>query len=190
MLRRVVGQLDLLRDRVPARNRGRARVERRTVNTLATSLPELLAREPVITPARSALGAVGAVRAVLPVNIPATQDALIEAVLGRLLLRVGGEVGGVGELVDEGLVLADAVGEHAAVVAVVVDAPLDGDDVARRVGLDDFVAPGLAGLVVVDAHAGVVAAGAAAANGGGVEVGPRCNRFQDGALGAGVSAGL
>ena len=45
-------------------------------------------------------------------------------------------------------------------------------------------------MVVVDAHAGVVAAGAAAADFGGVEAGPGFDGFEDLAFGAGVFSGL
>lgn len=47
-----------------------------------------------------------------------------------------------------------------------------------------------AGLVVVDADAGVVATWSASADLGGFEVGPCGDRFEDGAFGAGVDAGL
>lgn len=75
-------------------------------------------------------------------------------------------------------------------VAVVVDAPLDVDDVAGGVGLDGRGAPGAGGEVVVDAVAGVVAAGAGAADGGSVEVGPGLYGLEDLALWAGVRAVL
>ncbi len=161
--------------------------------TLAATVavgPESVAGKPVIPPAGLTLAAVWAVVAGLAVDVVAVEEALLEAVLGGLLLRVGGQIARVKELVDELLVLADAVREHAAVVPVVVDAPLDLDDLAGPVGRDGSGAPRGARLVVVDADARVVAAGPVAAHDGGVEVRPRRYWLLDGALGAGIGAGL
>jgi len=77
------------------------------------------------------------------------------------------------------------------VVAVVVDAPLDVDGLAGRVLGDRSVAPEAgARLVVVDADAGVVSARSAAAGRGSLEVGPRRDGLEDGALRAGVDTRL
>ena len=75
-------------------------------------------------------------------------------------------------------------------VTVVVDAPLHLNDVPGRVGRNRVRAPRCAGLVVVDAHAGVVATWAVAAYFRGVQIGPGGDRLLDRALGAGISAGL
>lgn len=175
MLRRVVWNLHLLGNSIPTGNGGLARIQLRPVNTLTATVGislERITRKPVITPTSLVLRAVRAISTLLPVNIRTLQLALQETVLGGLLLVLCREVVRVQELVDQGLVLADAVGEHAAVVAVIVDAPLHLDHVAGRIGLHDLIAPVVAGLVVVDAHAGVVAAGSAAADLGAFEVGP------------------
>lgn len=168
MVGNVIRDLDLGADREPARDGRVARVERRTVNALAPPSLKLLAREPVVPPARLARAAVLAVRTRLALDVCAWQHALLEAVLRGLLLLEGGQVVGVEKLVDDGLVLADAVGEHASVVAVVVDAPLDVNDIAGFVCRDRGLAPVGAGLVVVDTYTGVVAAGAGAGYLGGI----------------------
>lgn len=61
-------------------------------------------------------------------DIGAVERAGFEAGFGGLLLGLSRDVAGGDQLVDELLVLADAVGEHASVVAVVVDAPLSVGD--------------------------------------------------------------
>jgi hypothetical protein len=76
------------------------------------------------------------------------------------------------------------------VVAVVVDAPLHGDDLPGGVGCHGREAPVCGGIVVVDADARVVAAGAGAGDGRGVEVGPGGDGLEDGAFGAGVDSDL
>lgn len=176
MLGRVLRNLHLLGNSIPTSNRRLTRVQLRPVNTLTATVGirlERITRKPVIAPTRLVLRAVRAIPTLLAINVRALQLTFQETVLGGLLLGLGGEVAGVQELVDQGLVLADPVGEHAAVVAVVVDAPLHLDHVAGGVGLHDLIAPAVAGLVVVDADAGVVAAGSAAADLRGFEVGPR-----------------
>jgi hypothetical protein len=184
----VVGDLDLLRHRVPARNTGIARVQRRVVNPPALRVVEPLARKPVVPPARLSLRTIWTVVAGLAADVGAGQLALREAVFGCLFLRISGQIPGRGEFVDEGLVLADAVREHAAVVAVVVETPLHIDDVAGLIGRNGGLAPDVAGLVVVDGYASIVAAGARAADEGGVEGGPGSYRLEDSTFGAGVFA--
>ena len=188
VVRHVVRDLDLLRHSIPARNTCIARVQRRVVNPLALRVVEPLAGKPVVPPARLPLRTIRTVITGLPTDVSARQLALREAVFGCLLLRIGGQIPWCGELVDEGLVLADAVREHAAVVAVVVDTPFHVDDVAGLVGRDGGLAPDVAGLVVVDRYAGVVAAGARAADEGGVEGRPGGYRLENGTFRAGVFA--
>ena len=123
-------------------------------------------------------------------HVGARKRASLKAVFGGLLLGFGGKISGRDELVDEGLVLTDAVAEHAAVVAVVIDAPLDIDDLASRVGDHGRVAPFCGWLVVVDADSGVVSARATPARSSYIQVWPRGNRLQDGAFRAGIDPGL
>ena len=180
-----VGKLDLLGDSVPSGNAGEAGVVRRSVNTLASSPIaglESIAGEPVVTPARLTLLAVGAESAFLTIDVGAWQDASFEAVLCGLLLFFGREVVRVEELLDQLLVLAHAIGEHSAVVTVVVDAPLDFDDFAGLVRRYDLVAPVLGGLVVVESIAGVVAARPAPTDGCGLQVWPGIDWFENGAF--------
>lgn len=190
MLRHVVGDLDLLRDSVPARNRRGARVELGAINTLAPVLLERVAGKPIIPPARLALRAVGAIPALLPVNIRAAKQPLVETILRRLLLLLSRHVLRIQELVDNLLILADAVREHAAVVAVMIDAPLHLDDLTGRVDGCRLGAPVGGGLVVVNVYPGVETAGAAAADGSGVEVWPGGDGLEDHAFRAGVLSGL
>lgn len=167
MLRRVIRNLHLLGNSIPTGNGRLTRVQLRPVNALTAAVGislKRIARKPVVTPTGLILRAIRTITTLLSINIRTLQLALQEAVLGGLFLGLGREVRRVQELVDQCLVLTDAVGEHAAVVAVVVDAPLHLDHVAGGVGLHDLVAPAVAGLVVVDADAGVVSAGSAAAD--------------------------
>jgi hypothetical protein len=83
---------------------------------------EGIAGEPVC-PLTSRVLTVRVDAAVLAGDIGAVERAGFEACFGGLLLGLGWDVAGGEEFVDELLVLADAVGEHASVVAVVVDAP-------------------------------------------------------------------
>ena len=186
MFRRKVRNLDLLRNRVPARNCCSARVNLRVIDPNTPVFLKGIAREPIIRVTRLPLAAVRAIPALLPIHIRAAQKPLLEAILGLLLFLLGGLVVRVEELVHNVLILADAVGEHAAVVAVVVDAPLDVDDLASGVGGDGLGAPGAGGEVIVDVNTGVVAAGAGAADGGGVEIRPGLNGLENLALWAGV----
>ncbi len=107
-----------------------------------------------------------------------------------MLLSFGGQVAWIQELIDGGLILAEAVGEHAAVVAVVVDTPLNIDSVAGLVGLDGFLAPVCAGLVVVDTDALVVSARSHTSNRCLVESGPSIYGLKDSALWASIGASL
>lgn len=165
-------QSNLLGNGVSTSDGGRAGVESRAVDALAAAVAKLLAGEPLVVPAGLALGAVGAVVAGLPGDVGTRQDAGLEAVLGGLLVVVGGRVGGVQELGDDAVVLAEAVGEHAAVVTVGVEAPDDVDGVARSIGLDDLAAPVGSGRVVVDADSGIVTTYTTSANRGRVQVRP------------------
>lgn len=189
-----VGKLDLLGDGETSSNRGVARPAGSIVNALAGATVtgiESIAGEPVVAPTRLTRGAVRAEAAVLARDVGAGKGAPLETVLGGLLLLVGGEIARCEELLDERLILADTVGEHATVVTIVVDAPLDVDGLARRVAGDGRVAPQpSARLVVVDAHAGVVTTGSTAANRSNVKIGPGRDRLENGALGAGVKASL
>lgn len=147
---------------------------------------EAIAREPVIPIARLPSLAVGVVPAGLARDISAVQRACQETVLRGLLLGVSGKVTWRQEFVDEILVFAYAVAEHAPVVAVVVNAPLNFDNVSGIVGYDWCVAPVGRGLVVVYADTGVVATGTAPSYLCGGEIGPRGYGLEDGALGTRV----
>lgn len=125
MLGDVVGDLDLLGHGVTACDGGLAGSQGGTVDALAGSARvrlEGVAGEPVGSLASRVL-AVWVDAAVLAGDVGAVESAGFEACFGGLLLGLGWDVAGCEEFVDELLVLADAVGEHASVVAVVVDAP-------------------------------------------------------------------
>ena len=125
VLGNVVRDLDLLGDGVAACDGSLAGSKGRTVYALAGSSGvclEGVAGEPVGSLASRIL-AVWVDAAVLAGDVGAVERAGFEACFGGLLLSLGWDVAGREELVDELLVLANAVGEHASVVAVVVDAP-------------------------------------------------------------------
>ena len=138
MIRNIIRNLDPLRHRIPPSNRGIARVYRSVVHTPTLRILEALAGKPVVSPTRLPRRTIGTVFASLTTYIRTRQDTLRKTVFCGLFLGFGGQVSRGQELVYERLVLADAVGEHAAVVAVVVDAPLDCDHVAGLVGRDGF----------------------------------------------------
>ena len=193
MVGSVLWKLDLLGHRVATGNTGVARVQLGIVNSLALrpvrSL-EAIARKPIITPAGLALGAVRTVSTLLAIDIRAGQQTCVKAILSSLLLLLSGEVIRVEELVDNSLVLTDPVGEHAAMVAVVVDTPLHFNLFASTVGLHSIGAPVSGWLVVVDTITGVVTTGSAAADWCGVEVGPGGDGFEDRTFRARVDTGL
>lgn len=158
----------------------------RIINTLTSSSVtgfESIASEPVVAPAGLSLLTVRAISAFLTRNIDAWQDTGFEAVLCDLFLLVGWEMVRVEELVDDLLLVTNSINEHSAVVAVIVDTPLNFDLLAGLVRGYNLVAPVLAGLVVVDAVTGVVAAWSASANYCGLQVRPCIDRFEDRAFG-------
>jgi hypothetical protein len=121
----VVGDLDFLGDSVTTCDSSLAGSQSRTIDALASSSGvclESITGEPV-GPLTSRVLAVWVNAAVLAGDIGAVERAGFEACFGGLLLCLGWYVAGREEFVDELLVLADAVGEHASVVAVVVNAP-------------------------------------------------------------------
>jgi hypothetical protein len=165
MIGDIIRHLDFLRHCIAPGNRRVASAQRRVIHALAFRLVpavEAIAGEPVVAIAGLSGGAVGVVAADGAVHVCAGQNPGFETVFGGLLLGVGGDVPGDYERGCEGGVFADPVAEHATVVAIVVDAPLDGDDLPGGIGCDGCEAPVAGGVVVVDAHASVVAAGAGA----------------------------
>lgn len=130
------------------------------------------------------------VTTLLTINVSAGKKSFLETIFSSLLLSFGGDVVWVKKLVDDVLVLTDTVGVHSSMVAVVINAPLDIDNLTGLVGGDRLFAPIGAGPVVVDADSGVVAAWTRPSDFGGVEVWPGGDRLEDGALGACIWAGL
>lgn len=78
-----------------------------------------------------------------------------------MLLLIGGSVSGGQKFVNDGLVLANAITKHAAMVSVVVNAPLYVDDVPRLVGGYWGVAPVARGDIIVNVDSGIETAWAA-----------------------------
>jgi hypothetical protein len=76
------------------------------------------------------------VTARLPSNIGALQLSRLKAVLSCLLLSFSRKVSRRQELVDQGLVLANTITEHAAMITIGVQAPLYIDHVSRLVSYD------------------------------------------------------
>jgi hypothetical protein len=106
------------------------------INALASSATvglESIASEPVITPASLAGRAVGVVATVLAVNVSTGKQTAFETVLGGFLLCLGREISRCQKLINKVLILTDSVAEHASMVPVVVDAPLDIHDLARAI---------------------------------------------------------
>lgn len=136
MGRAVVRDLDFLGDGVTAGDAGVTRSESRVVDTLALGAAEGVAGEPIVAVASLARGAIAAVVTTLTTNVGAGESASLEAGFGSLLLGDGWDIPRGHQLVDEGLVLADTVGEHASVVTVVVDTPLNVDGVTGGIGDD------------------------------------------------------
>lgn len=186
----VLWDLDLGRDSVAAGNGGVAGVLRGIVNSNTSITIESLAGKPVIAVARLILATVRTVAALLPVNISAGQESFFKTVLSSLLLSFGGKVLRIQELVDYVLILADAIREHAAVVAVVVDTPLDFNNLAGRIGRNRLLAPICAGLIVVDTNACIVATWTCAPDLCLIEVWPSCHWLQDSTLRARIRASL
>ena len=91
-------------------------------------------------------------------DISALQFTSLEAVFSSLLLGLRRKVPRRQKFVNEGLILADAVAEHATMVTIGIEAPLYIHDIARFVGDDRLRTPARTGLVVVDGYAGVVPA--------------------------------
>jgi hypothetical protein len=150
----------------------------------------LLTGEPGVVVACLARLAVSAVVAGLPGDIGTGQKASLEAVLGGLFLIVRGRISGVEELVDDGLVLANAVTEHAAVVTVGIETPDYVKRVAGSVGRHDLSAPVCSGCVIVNTNTSIVSTYATSADWRGVQVRPRFNRLEDGTFRASISTGL
>lgn len=194
MLEGVVWNLDLCRYRVAASNRSIARVDWCIVNTSASLAViitfERLASKPIVAMTGLIIGAVRTVVASLAINVGARQDSLLEAILGGLLLSLGGNIVGVEKLVDNVLVLANAVGVHATMVTVVVDAPLDVNNLARFISSYRLFAPVCTRLVVVNTDSSVIAAWATSSDFGLVEIGPGGDWLQDGAFRASIGTSL
>lgn len=177
MLGLVAGELDLLGHCVTAGDGGVARAVRGVVDgDAAAAVGVAFAAKPIGVLA-SGFGAIRATGAVVSGNIGAGKDTLLKARLGLVLLRDSGNVVGVQELVDDILVLADPVAEHAAVVTVVVNAPHDLDSLTSCVGGNGGVSPGCSGRVVVVATPFIVTARAALVDLHLVQIRPRFHRL-------------
>ena len=119
---------------------------------------EPIASEPIISPACLICGTVGAVATSLARDICAIKCPSLETVFGSLLLDIGWEISRSQEFVDKSLILADAVTEHATMVSVVIETPLNVDNVPGRVSDNRCGTPNGARLVVIDADSGVISA--------------------------------
>jgi hypothetical protein len=75
-------------------------------------------------------------------------------------------------------------------VAVVVNTPLNFDDVICCIGGDHRIAPVIAGLVVVDTNSRIVSTWPTSTNLGSFKVGPSSDWFEDGAFGARIDTSL
>lgn len=191
MIRRVVWDLDFPSHGISARDGRIAGAERGAIHALTSrAAVESLAGEPVVAIACLSGRAIGVVVAGGAGHIGTGEETRVETIFRGLFFGRRGHVACSDEFVHEGLVLTDAPAEHAAVVAVVVHAPLDVDGLPGCVGGDGCVTPVCGGVIVVDADASVVAAGTAASNWCGVEIGPRGDGLENGTFGTCVDANL
>lgn len=131
-----------------------------------------------------AFSAISTVPTGLTRDIRTIQRPSFKTIFSGLLLGICWYVSRSQERVDDVLILADSIAEHASMVAVVVETPLNFNSVSGRVGDDWFGAPISAGIVVINADAGIVATWATATDLGGSEVRPRGDRLEDSTLGA------
>lgn len=86
--------------------------------------------------------------------------------------------------------MTDAVGEHAAVVSIVVHAPFYFNNVPAGISGDNRVSPIVTRLVIVHAYSSVVTAWATAADLSCFQVRPCLDWFEDGAFRASVDSSL
>lgn len=187
----VIRNLNLRADSVASSDAGVARVDWRIVNTTTfAALLEAFAGEPVVAPACLSLLTVRIIAAGLSCNIGALQCSSLEAVFCRFLFGLRWKVAWCQELINQGLILAYAVCKHAAMVTVVIDAPLHIYSVASCVCDDGLRSPSWPWLVIVDGNSSVVSAWTTATNGCSIEIRPCRDRFEDRALGARVCASL
>jgi hypothetical protein len=166
-----------------------ARVERRVINALAFRTFKRFASEPVVSPTALTLGTVGTEVTGLPADASTRQYASLEAILSSLLLGFGWKIVGIEEFIDYSLILADAVANHASVIAICIDAHLDVDNVPSIVS-HKRCAPTWTGLIIVDAYASVISARSAATDFGSVDIGPSCHWLEDGTFRACIGTGL
>lgn len=175
---------------VPARDTSVAGVQRRVIQTAALCVRKRIACEPVVAPAWKSRRAIRAEPTVLPSNIRARQNTTLEAVLGCLLLCFCGEITRLEKLVDNALILADAVGKHTTMIAVGIETPLHVNDVTRIVSYDRGRTPAWTGLIVVHAYSRIVTTGTGTAYFCRGEIRPRRHRLEDGAFRASIRARL
>jgi hypothetical protein len=166
-----------------------ARVERRVINALAFRTFKRFASEPVVSPTALTLGTVGTEVTGLPADASTRQYASLEAIFSSLLLGFGWKIVGIEKLVDYSLILADAVANHASVIAICINAHLDVDNVPSLVG-HKRCAPTWTRLIVVDAYASVISARSAATDFGSVDIGPSRHWLEDGTFRACIGTRL
>ena len=188
MIGHVIRNLDLLAHCVSSRNTRVATVQRCIVDALTFTTLKSLTGEPIITVTSIAL-AIGAKVALLSINIGAWKNSLLKAFLSLLLFLLRRNVLWVKKLVHQCLILANAPTKHASMVAIVVNAPLDVNNLASLVSRDGRT-PVWSGLVVVDAHASVVTTWARSSHLSFVKIWERVNWFKNGAFRACVGASL
>jgi len=150
---------------------------------------ESIASEPIIPPASLTLLAIWTEAAVLTRNICTIKGSGLKAVFGQLLLSKSWDVSRSQEFVDKSLVLTNSIGEHASMITIVVDTPLDIYDLSGTVRRYRRT-PIVGGLVVVDTDASVVSARSASSDLGTREIWPSCNWFKNCTLRARIKVRL
>lgn len=193
MIGLVVRYLDLLGDCITTRDCCGARPKSSPINPLTAAVGgrrKRITSEPVISIACLVRCTIRAITAILTVHIRTLQLAIQEAIFGSLFFFCRGKISGCQKEVHERLILTDSVSEHSAMIAVVVNAPLDFDYLVCSVTGDYGITPVVSRLVVVNTDSGVVPAGSTSTHLGFFQIWPCGYWFENGAFGASVDPSL
>lgn len=154
MVRYIIRDLDFLGNRITPGNRGVARIKRSFIDTNTPGVSggvEPIAGKPIVPPTRFAFRTVSTIAAGLSWNVCAFKKSFLEAVFGSLILDICRKISRSQEFIDKSLILAYTPTEHAAVIAVVVYAPLDLHNITRSICGDRCVSPAGSWFIVIDA---------------------------------------
>lgn len=134
--------------------------------------------------------AICVVTASLTSDISALQLSCLEAIFRSLLLCLSWQVAWRKQFINQCLVLANTIGEHASMITICIETPLYVHRVTSLVRDDGLRSPSRSGLVVIDRYTRVVAAWTAASNLSSIKIRPSGDRLEDSAFRASVSPRL